>query len=96
MPHVEVQCISSEDFASASAFAIRSENPLSACPAAELSLSENVVAFRIVCPGHNRGYAKAHFETNSTGYRGRIDMNMGGKNMTMTETQIGRRLGECE
>jgi hypothetical protein len=35
------------------------------------------------------------FETTATTYRGSINMNMGGKNMTMSETQAGRRIGNC-
>jgi hypothetical protein len=36
------------------------------------------------------------FTSTGTTYRGSIEMNLGGKNMTMSETQRGERVGECE
>jgi hypothetical protein len=50
----------------------------------------------IACAGPNRGSAVATFETKGTTYRGTIKMNMGGKNMTMSETQAGKRIGDCQ
>jgi hypothetical protein len=41
------------------------------------------------------GSAVGMFELNGTAYGGSIKMNMGGKNMTMSETQAGRRIGDC-
>jgi len=43
---------------------------------------------RIACAGPNRGSAVAVFETTGSAYRGNIKMNMDGKNMTMSETQV--------
>ncbi|HZF22834.1 MAG TPA: hypothetical protein VE030_05125, partial [Burkholderiales bacterium] len=43
---------------------------------------------RIACAGPNRGSAVAVFETTGSAYRGNIKMNMGGKNMSMSETQV--------
>ena len=37
------------------------------------------------------GRAVGAFGLTRTAYRGSIKMNMGGKNMTMSETQVGRR-----
>ena len=41
------------------------------------------------------GQAVGVFDLAATTYRGIIKMNMGGKNMTMSETQRGRRVGDC-
>jgi len=48
-----------------------------------------------VCAGPNRGSAVAVFDTKQNTYQGTIRMNMGGKNMTMSETQAGKRIGDC-
>jgi len=61
----------------------------------DYEVSADRVAYRIACAGPNRGSAVALFDIAATGYRGTIAMNMGGKNMTMSETQIGKRIGDC-
>lgn len=43
----------------------------------------------------NKRSAVAVFDTKATTYRGTIKMNMGGKNMTMSEAQAGKRIGDC-
>jgi hypothetical protein len=94
-PQSHTECLGMEDFSSGRAFAVRSANPLSACPRSDVVLRDEEILYAIACSGPNMGYAKARFEIFSTAFRGRIDMNMGGKNMTMTETQNARRIGEC-
>ena len=42
------------------------------------------------------GSAVGVFDLTGTAYSGTIKMNMGGKNMTMSETQVGRRTGDCQ
>jgi hypothetical protein len=51
--------------------------------------------YDIVCPG--RGAAKGHasYVVSDGTFAGRVAMVLGAKNMTMTEVQQGRRIGNC-
>jgi hypothetical protein len=51
--------------------------------------------YDIVCAGRGASTAKAIYTLAPGEFRGRISMTMGAKNMTMTEVQIGHRLGGC-
>jgi hypothetical protein len=70
-------------------------NPLARCPASNVRWDGNSLTFDIVCEGRDAARASAKFRLMREEFRGRIAMVMGGKNMTMTETQIGRRIGTC-
>jgi hypothetical protein len=94
-PMVLTRCVSPDDLKSGRAFFVLSENPLRTCDLLDYQVTEGTATYRIACPGPNRGRAVAVFETTATTYRGSINMNMGGKNMTMSETQAGRRIGNC-
>lgn len=75
---------------------LSANNPLASCPAVDLRRDGDVLTFDIVCPGSNAARAHARFIVRQQGFRGRIAMTMGGKNMTMTESQVGRRIGTCD
>jgi len=94
-PIMITQCITAEDIASGRAFFVLSDNPLQACDLVDYRAAKNNFTYRVVCPGPNRGSAFAEFQTTTETYRGAIKMNMGGKNMTMSETQLGKRIGNC-
>jgi hypothetical protein len=51
--------------------------------------------YDIVCAGRDAPRAKAIYTLAPAELRGRISITMGAKNMTMTEVQIGHRLGNC-
>lgn len=70
-------------------------NPLSRCPASNVRQDGSVLTFDIVCEGANAARASASYSLSETAFRGRITMKMGGKNMTLSETQVGRRVGAC-
>lgn len=70
-------------------------NPLAKCPSSNLHADRNEIFFDIQCPGGNAARASARFTLADASFEGRITMKMGGKNMTMTETQSGRRVGDC-
>ncbi len=95
VPLILTQCVTDADLVSGHAFAIQSENPLRACGTIDYLIGEELITYRVACPGPNMGYAQARFEATTNTYRGSIYMNMGGKNMTMSETQTGKRLGPC-
>lgn len=70
-------------------------NPLARCPVSNVQQQEAALTFEIVCPGGNAAIASARYVLTANTFAGRISMKLGGKNMTMTETQAGRRTGEC-
>ncbi len=70
-------------------------NPLSHCPASNVRQDGSLLTFDIVCEGTNAARASASYTLAGETFRGRIAMRMGGKNMTMSETQVGRRVGAC-
>jgi hypothetical protein len=94
-PLVVIRCLNSADLESGRAFSVLSANPLARCDMLDYEWGGDLVTYRIYCPGPNRGSAQAAFKTAATSYRGSIRMNMGGKNMTLSETQVGRRIGDC-
>ncbi len=94
-PTRTTRCLGAAALARGTAFGVLSRNPLSACPHVETESSAGEVRFRIVCPGANAPTASARFAATDHGFRGVIHMNMGGKNMTMTERQTGRRVSDC-
>jgi len=55
----------------------------------------SMLTFDIVCEGTNAARASASYALAGDSFRGRITMKMGGKNMTMAETQEGHRVGAC-
>ena len=70
-------------------------NPFSRCPASNVRQDGSVLTFDIVCEGTNAARASASYTLSEAAFRGRISMKMGGKNMTMSETQVGHRVGAC-
>jgi hypothetical protein len=89
------KCVTPADLQSGRAFFVLSDNPLKQCDLLDYEAASGRAVYRIACAGPNRGRAVAVFETRETSYRGTIQMNMGGKNMTMAETQVGKRTGDC-
>ena len=71
-------------------------NPLAKCPASNVRRDGATLRFDIVCEGRNAARAHAVYALASSAFKGRIWMVMGGKNMTMTEVQVGRRIGSCD
>lgn len=76
--------------------AILSENnPLARCPVSNVQAAGDELGFDIRCEGRNAAQASARYRLSRDRFTGRITMRMGGKNMTMTEVQSGRRTGPC-
>ena len=72
-------------------------NPLAHCPASNIRLEGGTLRFDILCPGRRNDRSEGHavYDLVAGGFRGRIHMKMGGKNMTFVEAQWGRRTGAC-
>jgi hypothetical protein len=88
-------CVSGGDGSAHGLMALSDNNPLSRCPASNIREDGGTLSFDIVCPGGNAAIGSAKFATRAQGFEGAIAMKMGGKNMTMTEHQSGRRMGDC-
>jgi hypothetical protein len=68
---------------------------LAGCAAAHVEVRSGRLSYSIVCPGRDGSRAAARYRLEPQGFRGRVAIVMGAKNMTMTEVQVGRRLGAC-
>jgi Protein of unknown function (DUF3617) len=75
---------------------LSSNNPLANCPASNVQRDGATLRFDIFCEGRGAARAWAVYELMPGAFEGRIAMVMGGKNMTMTEVQSGRRVGGCD
>lgn len=104
LPHLDAMtatrtirvCLSEDRGADDHGLAVLSENnPLARCPVSNVRQDEDELTFDIVCEGRNQAKASARYTLSSGRFRGRFIMQMGGKNMTMTEVQAGHRLGDC-
>jgi hypothetical protein len=74
---------------------LSANNPFAKCAASNFVIDGPKLEYDIVCP--ERGAAKGHavYMFSAGTFFGRVAMVMGAKNMTMTEIQHGRRIGEC-
>jgi Protein of unknown function (DUF3617) len=74
---------------------LSANNPFTQCTAENMVGDDARLRYDIVCPG--RGAAKAHatYSVSSDTFSGNVAMVMGAKNMTMTEVQTARRIGDC-
>src|SRR5262245_22628500 len=70
-------------------------NPFEKCTAANLAAGDATLSYDIVCPGRDTARAHAVYALAAGAFAGRVAMVMGAKNMTMTEVQRARRIGDC-
>lgn len=105
LPHLEDMtgkkvvrlCLTSEPNGNNHGIAVLSDNnPLARCPISNVRQDGDELTFDIACEGRNSAHASARYLLAPTSFHGRIAMQMGGKNMTMTEVQAGRRTGACD
>lgn len=68
--------------------------PLRSCPAtARRSGAQMIVDTQ--CEGPNAGWAVSSYRSTAGGFSGAVEINLGGKNMTVRELQRGVRVGAC-
>ena len=89
------RCIPPGDATDGAFLQIVSNPSIAACPLARRSLDRGRLTLDVVCAKLNTGRASARYELAEASYTGRIEVTMGGKNMTMTEIQRAVRLGDC-
>ena len=88
-------CVSRDNTATRGLIALSENNPLARCPASNVRQDRDTLTFDIICPGRNQAVGSARYTIAQQQFTGVIAMKMGGKNMTMTEHQVGRRVGNC-
>ena len=75
---------------------LSANNPFDQCAATNVTTGDATLAYDIVCPGRDAARAHAVYALAPGTFAGRVAMVMGAKNMTMTEVQHARRIGDCE
>jgi Protein of unknown function (DUF3617) len=104
LPHLErwavekkiTVCVSeSKGVMTALAPILSDNNPFAGCSARDVYQDEGSLTFEIICSGRDAAKAQATYTLAPDGFHARIEMTMAAKNMTMTEVQIGRRVGRC-
>lgn len=105
LPHVEnwavnkikTICIANAEKMRVARLPVLSDNnPLARCPARNVEQDGATLRFDIICEGRDGAKGKAVYTLLPLEFKGRIAMVMGGKNMTMTEVQVGHRVGNCD
>ena len=74
---------------------LSANNPYATCTAANLVIDRGKLEYDVRCPGRDAAKAHATYVLRADHFAGRVAMVMGGKNMTMTEVQRARRVGDC-
>ena len=74
---------------------LSANNPYATCAAANLVIDRGKLEYDVVCPGRASAKAHASYSLGADHFAGRVAMVLGGKNMTMTEVQRARRVGDC-
>jgi hypothetical protein len=74
---------------------LSANHPYATCATANLVIDHGRLDYDILCPGRDSAKAHATYLLGADQFVGRVAMVLGGKNMTMTEVQRARRLGDC-
>jgi hypothetical protein len=93
---IAMVCLPHEGATGAPFPVLSANNPLARCPAVGVERDGATLRFDIACDGRGAAWASAVYRLMPDAFEGRIAMVMGGKNMTMTEVQSGRRIGSCD
>jgi hypothetical protein len=89
----ETRCLGRRDLASA--FPILRHDALRGCRLDEKSRDRNGVSYVLVCDGGSGTTGAAHWEIERDRLAGRLDVKLGGKNMTFSQRITAGRRGPC-
>lgn len=89
------RCITRDDLLRHDPFQIESKTPLANCRRTPICMGGTHAGFEVLCDGGSGGMASGRFTLSKSRFTGTIEMNMGGKNMTVVERQTGTRIGDC-
>ncbi len=103
MPHLEEglryattrerRCLSDSDLASA--FPALRQGALKGCALGDATRIEDSVSYRLVCAGGQEATGTAQWLLGADRSTGRLDVRLGGKNMTFSQRVTATRLGDC-
>ena len=103
MPHVEEnlryattrekRCLGHAELSSA--FPILSHESLNGCKLAHEKRVEDSVTYLLICEGGNGTTGTAQWLLGADQVTGRLDVKLGGKNMTFTQRITAKPVGEC-
>jgi len=103
MPHLEEglryattrerRCLSEGDLASA--FPMLSHDAMKGCALGRETRHEESVSYRLVCQGRQETTGTAQWLLGPDRVTGRLDVRLGGKNMTFSQRVTANRLGDC-
>jgi Protein of unknown function (DUF3617) len=105
LPHVErwaIQktatiCLPEMKGSVSAALPVLSDNtPFGECTIVNIHRNGPSLSYDIKCPGRDSAKAHAAYTVSSSEFTGRVAMVMAAKNMTMTEVQVGQRVGSCD
>jgi Protein of unknown function (DUF3617) len=74
---------------------VSANNPFGECSVTNWMTQTPKLEYDIVCPGRGAARGHATYLVADDTFAGRVAMVLGAKNMTMTEVQQGRRIGNC-
>jgi len=104
MPHLEAnlryattrvsRCLGHQELSSA--FPILSHAALQDCQLANESRRGDAVSYRLLCAGGHGTTGNAQWQLGADQLTGRLNVKLGGKNMTFYQTVTARALGECD
>ena len=104
MPHLEenlryttihrTHCISSKDLSTE--FPVLRSSALAGCTLGGEARQYDTVDFGLICDGGHGTTGTAHWHIGKNRIRGRLDVKLGGKNMTFSQTVTAKVIGKCE
>jgi len=74
---------------------ISAKETFAACAVEDRVGEASALSYSLVCEGAATARAFAKYKLSSNGFKGRVFVKFGAKNMTLTEVQSGVRLGAC-
>lgn len=103
MPHLEEnlrystireeRCLAPKDVPST--FSLLRHAALEGCKLNEETRRDDTVSYRLVCEGGNATTGRATWVSGEHQMRGRLDVKLGGKNMTVYQRVTARPRGKC-
>lgn len=87
------RCLGRDDFATA--FPVLHHPSLAGCKLREQSFDENTLSYRLVCDRSSGTTGTATWRLGEHSIRGTLNVKLGGKNMTFSQSITGRPVGQC-
>ncbi len=92
-PQPSERCLEVADLAML--FPILAHGSLAACGLVEVRRTDANMSFVLRCPGTSETTGTAHWRLLDTGWRGHLNVKLGGKNMTFSQRIHATPLGDC-